>query len=35
MTAEAISNLNQRQFALDVSYNVLSTINRTSLLNFL
>lgn len=33
--AEAISNLNQRQFALDVSYNVLSTINRTSLLNFL
>src|SRR5690606_30895107 len=33
--AEAITNLNQRQFALDISYSVLSSINRTSLLNFL
>ncbi|MCF8466037.1 MAG: hypothetical protein K9G33_01410 [Sneathiella sp.] len=33
--AEAISNLNQRNFALEASYNVLSQINRLSLLNFL
>ena len=33
--AEAIANLNQRELALEVSYNVLSTINRMSLLNFL
>ncbi|MEH6402506.1 MAG: flagellin [Sneathiella sp.] len=33
--AEAISNLNQRNFALEASYNVLSQVNRVSLLNFL
>ena len=33
--AEAIANLTQRELALAVSYNVLSTINRMSLLNFL
>jgi flagellar hook-associated protein 3 FlgL len=33
--AEAIANLNQRNFALEASYNVLSQINRLSLLNFL
>ncbi|MBE7638586.1 hypothetical protein GUA87_17145 [Sneathiella sp. P13V-1] len=33
--AEAITNLNQANFALESSYNVLSQINRTSLLNFL
>jgi flagellar hook-associated protein 3 FlgL len=33
--AEAIANLTQRELALEVSYNVLSTINRMSLLNFL
>lgn len=33
--AEAISNLNQREFALETSYSVLSAINRMSLLNFL
>lgn len=33
--AEAISNLNQKNFALEVSYNVLSQINRLSLLNFI
>ncbi|MBL4667222.1 MAG: hypothetical protein JKY04_07585 [Sneathiella sp.] len=33
--AEAITNLNQANFALEASYNVLSQINRTSLLNFL
>ncbi|WP_025898322.1 flagellin [Sneathiella glossodoripedis] len=34
-SAEAIVNLNQANFALEASYNVLSQINRTSLLNFL
>ena len=33
--AEAIANLNQRNFALEASYNVLSQVNRLSLLNFL
>lgn len=33
--AQAIVNLNQANFALEASYNVLSQINRTSLLNFL
>jgi flagellar hook-associated protein 3 FlgL len=33
--AEAISNLNQKNFALEASYSVLSQINRLSLLNFL
>ncbi|MBL4907234.1 MAG: hypothetical protein JKX94_07270 [Sneathiella sp.] len=33
--AEAITNLNQRNFALEASYNVLSQVNRLSLLNFL
>lgn len=33
--AEAIANLTQRELALEMSYNVLSTINRMSLLNFL
>lgn len=33
--AQAITNLNQRNFALESSYNVLSQVNRTSLLNFL
>lgn len=33
--AEAITNLNQANFALEASYNVLSQINRVSLLNFL
>ncbi|WP_373085533.1 flagellin [Sneathiella sp.] len=33
--AEAIANLNQRNFALEASYNVLSQISRLSLLNFL
>jgi len=33
--AEAISNLNQKNFALEASYNVLSQINRLSLLNFI
>ncbi|MZR30207.1 flagellin [Sneathiella litorea] len=33
--AEAITNLNQRELALETSYSVLSTINRMSLLNFL
>ncbi|GLQ05857.1 flagellin [Sneathiella chinensis] len=34
-SATAITNLNQMNFALEASYNVLSQINRTSLLNFL
>lgn len=34
-SAEAIGNLNQANFALEASYNVLSQINRISLLNFL
>lgn len=34
-SAEAITNLNQANFALEASYNVLSQINRVSLLNFL
>ncbi len=33
--AEAITNLNQKNFALEASYNVLSQVNRLSLLNFL
>ena len=33
--AEAIVNLNQANFALDASMNVLSQLNRTSLLNYL
>ncbi|MCR9213011.1 MAG: flagellin [Proteobacteria bacterium] len=33
--AEAITNLNQKNFALEASYNVLSQINRLSLLNFI
>ena len=33
--AEAISNLNQRNFALEASYNVLSQVNRVTLLNFI
>ena len=33
--AQAIVNLNQANFALEASYNVLSQINGTSLLNFL
>ena len=34
-SAEAITNLNQKNFALEASYNVLSQINRLSLLNFI
>jgi flagellar hook-associated protein 3 FlgL len=34
-SAEAITNLNQQNFALEASYNVLSQINRLSLLNFI
>jgi flagellar hook-associated protein 3 FlgL len=33
--AEAITKLNQANFALEASYNVLSQVNRISLLNFL
>lgn len=33
--AEAITNLNEKNFALEASYNVLSQINRLSLLNFI
>jgi flagellar hook-associated protein 3 FlgL len=33
--AEAISNLNQMNFALEASYNVLSRVNSLSLMNFL
>ncbi len=33
--AEAITNLNQKNFALEASYNVLSQVDRLSLLNFL
>jgi len=34
-SAQAITNLNQKNFALEASYNVLSQVNRVSLLNFL